>query len=137
MHDAAMQTAKKIPQGENITVRIPADLLKVIDAEIERLDEGTRSIVIRDAIRKQLVRGKNSRAAQTFGKAALAAIPKCEAFSCGARAEHVENTANFRIGAQALHWFCTEHKTPESTPVDFVVEVKAVPRRDSKGFESK
>lgn len=129
-----MQPQKKTQKpnlGETVATRIPADILAAIDAEIQRregtdADPASRSTVIRESLRKQLLKSKSTRKAERIGRSVMASKPKCEAIGCGKLARHMDAELN-RDGSRTRHWWCRDHKTEASINVDFVVEVRAVP----------
>ncbi len=123
--------------GENITLRMPSDLLQAVDEEVTRrfsTDETgepvTRSIVIREALRKQLNarRGLGARADRMVAQL-LGAIPTCDAFGCNEHASHMENEMS-PSRKTTIKWWCRSHTTKSAIEVELIVEVKAVARAE-------
>lgn len=121
------KNSKPLPLGENIAVRLPDDLIRIIDAEAERRsaneagDPVTRSMVIRDSLRRQLIsRGSAREKIEASVATAFDALPKCH---CGQPATFMGIIRE--VGVDVLQkWWCLAH-LPENgyVEVDFQIQL--------------
>lgn len=126
------KTAKTQPASENIAVRLPDDLLQAIDAEVERriVDEAgdpvTRSMVIRDSLRRHLIRrGASYEKIENAVAKVFSSLPKCDSFGCSCTAMFTELD---NYGQRK--WWCTDHTSGVAVEMDYEVSLKAVPLPD-------